>query len=67
MVSSNEVVVTTNCYTIVMDKALEVVCPALVTWTVKLLVPSVVGVPEITPAADKLSPAGSDPLDTDQV
>ena len=38
------------------------------TWTVKLDVPAVVSVPEITPeAAVRDSPAGSEPADTDQV
>ena len=38
------------------------------TWAVKLDVPAVVGVPEITPvAALSDSPAGSEPADIDQV
>jgi hypothetical protein len=36
-----------------------------VTFTVKLLVPAVPGVPEIVPPADKVNPAGSVPTDTD--
>jgi hypothetical protein len=36
-----------------------------VTLTVKLADPAVVGVPDIAPPADKLSPAGNDPPDTD--
>jgi hypothetical protein len=35
------------------------------TFTVKLLVPGVPGVPEIVPPAERLNPAGSDPTDTD--
>ena len=35
--------------------------------TVKLAVPAVVGVPEMVPPALRLSPAGSEPVDTDQV
>jgi hypothetical protein len=38
-----------------------------VTFTVKLLDPAVPGVPEIVPPADRLKPAGSDPLATDHV
>ena len=37
-----------------------------VTLTVKLDGPAVVGVPEIVPP-ERLNPAGSDPLDTDQI
>ena len=41
---------------------------AFVALTLKLNVPSVVGVPDITPlAAFKLRPAGNVPLDIDQV
>jgi hypothetical protein len=35
-----------------------------VTFTVKLLVSGVPGVPEIVPPADRLNPAGNDPTDT---
>ena len=35
--------------------------------TVKLAVPAVVGVPEMVPLALRFSPAGSEPVDTDQV
>jgi hypothetical protein len=38
-----------------------------VTWTVKLEVPAVVGVPEITPPELKESPAGSEPDASDQL
>jgi hypothetical protein len=38
-----------------------------VTWNVMLEVPAVVGVPPITPVADKLRPAGSVPEDTHQL
>jgi hypothetical protein len=37
-----------------------------VTWTVKLEVPDVVGVPESTPEVLKLRPAGREPTVTDQ-
>jgi len=40
---------------------------ASVTWTVKLEVPAVVGVPEIAPAELKLNPAGRLPEEIDQV
>jgi hypothetical protein len=36
-----------------------------VTRTVKLLDPAAPGVPEIVPTADRLNPAGNDPLATD--
>jgi hypothetical protein len=42
-----------------------VVLPESFTCTVKLLDPVAVGVPEIAPAADRVSPAGSDPALTD--
>jgi hypothetical protein len=42
-------VVTVSGSTIVIDKLLDTVCPALVTCTLKLLTAVVVGVPEITP------------------
>ena len=35
-----------------------------VTFTVKLAVPAVVGVPEMVPLVLRLSPAGSEPVDT---
>jgi hypothetical protein len=38
-----------------------------VTRTKKLLDPAVPGVPDIVPPAARLSPAGNDPLATDQV
>ena len=38
-----------------------------VTFTVKLLDPAVVGVPEIVPSGPRLSPAGRDPPASDQV
>ncbi len=42
--------------------------PESVTWTVKLKVPAVVGVPAMTPVlALRVSPEGSAPLTTDQV
>src|SRR5262249_8626573 len=52
----------------VMLSALVPLCAPAVTWTVKLEVPAVVGVPEITPvAAVRVSPAGNVPLAIDQV
>jgi hypothetical protein len=48
------------------DSAFVVLAPPFsVTRTVKLLDPAVPGVPEIVPPADRLKPAGSDPLATD--
>ena len=42
--------------------------PASAAWTVKLVVPAVVGEPVIAPvAALRDSPAGSEPIETDQV
>ena len=38
-----------------------------VTFTVKLAVPAALGVPDIVPPAERASPAGSDPLETDHV
>jgi hypothetical protein len=50
---------------IVSDSAAVVETDALsVTFTVKLLDPAALGVPDIVPPADRLSPAGSDPTDT---
>jgi hypothetical protein len=50
---------------IVSDSPAVVETEALsVTFAVKFEVPAVVGVPEIVPAADSVSPAGSDPADT---
>ena len=51
---------------IVNESAAVAVADALsVTRTVKLLDPAVPGVPDIVPPADRLIPAGSDPLATD--
>jgi hypothetical protein len=62
---SDEVVIL-NAGLIVSDRAFVVLPLALsVTFTVKLVVPVVPGVPEIVPPADKVNPAGSDPSDTD--
>ena len=41
--------------------------PLSVTFTVKLLDPAVPGVPEMDPPADRLNPAGNDPLASDHV
>jgi len=52
----------------VIERALvAVVALASVTLKVTLLVPAVVGVPLITPALLRVSPAGNVPLDLDQV
>lgn len=50
------------------ERALVAVALTLsLTWTVKLLVPAVVGVPVITPAVLMVSPAGRVPAVLDQV
>jgi hypothetical protein len=50
---------------IVSDNAFVVLPLALsVTFTVKLVVPAVLGVPEIVPPADRVNPEGSVPTDT---
>jgi hypothetical protein len=52
---------------IVIDNAAVAEPPALpVTLTVKLADPAVLGVPDNAPPAERLTPAGSDPADTDQ-
>jgi hypothetical protein len=38
-----------------------------VAFTVTFAVPAAVGVPDIVPLAERVSPAGSDPLETDHV
>ena len=65
--AASEVVVTCNCEGLtVMESGFVAVAPALsLTWTVKLLAPAVVGLPEIVLPL-MLSPAGSVPLLTDQ-
>jgi len=65
--AASEVVVTCNCEGLtVMESGFVAVVPELsLTWTVKLLAPAVVGVPEIVfPLI--LNPAGSVPVLTDQ-
>ena len=52
--------------TTVTTRARLAVCAPLVTCTVKLLVPTVVGVPESAPLESSVRPAGSDPLSTPQ-
>ena len=64
---ASDAVVTVNPSETAMDSAFDAVCPALDTWTVKLLVPDAVGVPEITPAEDRVMPPGRFPLDKDQL
>jgi hypothetical protein len=44
-----------------MDRLAVPDMPKLVTCTVNVAVPAVVGVPEIVPALDRLSPAGKPP------
>ena len=52
----------------VSENGLDAVCdPLSTTWTVKLVVPGVVGVPLTTPAADNVRPAGNVPDRTDQI
>ena len=65
--AASEVVVTCNCEGLtVMESGFVTVVPELsLTWTVKLLGPAVVGVPEIVFPL-MLSPAGSVPLLIDQ-
>ena len=65
--AASEEVVTCNCEGLtVMESGFVAVAPELsLTWTVKLLPPAVVGVPEIVLPLI-LSPAGSVPLLTDQ-
>ena len=63
---SDEVVILNAGGLIVSDNAFVILPLALsVTFTVKLLVPAVPGVPEIVPPADRVNPAGSVPTDTD--
>ena len=51
---------------IVSDSAAVAEADALsVTFTVKLLVPAAPGVPDMVPPAERLNPAGSDPLAID--
>jgi hypothetical protein len=60
---SDEEVICNAAGLIVIDNAAVAVTDALsVTFTVKLLDPAVVGVPEIVPFAATVNPAGSDPL-----
>ena len=60
-----EVVVIVSPSAIVIDRLLDAVCPPLVTCMERLLVPTAVGVPVITPADDKLKPEGRLPVSTD--
>ena len=62
--SERVAVVTVRVLYIVIESALVSVAPlSSITWTVKLLVPAVVGVPLITPVeAFKLNPAGRTPI-----
>jgi hypothetical protein len=50
-----------------MDRLAVPDMPKLVTCTVNVAVPAVVGVPEIVPALDRLSPAGKPPELIDQL
>ena len=54
-------------FTAMLRVALAVTDVASVTWTLKVKVPVAVGVPEITPAAERLRPFGSDPEARDHV
>ena len=52
----------------VMDTAAVAEVDALsVAFTVTFAVPAAVGVPDIVPPAERVSPTGSDPLETDHV
>src|SRR5512134_3616853 len=63
-----EIVGATCAAAIAMERARVEERPLLpVTWTVKLDVPTVVGVPLIVPPVDRLSPAGRLPAETDQL
>jgi hypothetical protein len=66
--AGSDVVVMTSGGATVIDSDLVVECVAAsVTFTVKVDVPALVGVPEMTPALLIASPAGSEPIDTDHV
>ena len=53
-------------YVIVIERFAVIAAPWLsVTWTAKLNVPAVVGIPEITPAL-RDNPPGNEPVDIDQ-
>ena len=63
---SDAVVIVNGDAVIVMLSALVAAfCELSLTWTVKFAGPAAAGVPVIAPAADKLKPAGSDPVETD--
>lgn len=62
----NDAVVTTNSGSIANDRIWSSVRPiASVTRTVNVHVPTAVGVPEMTPPVDRVSPVGSVPADSD--
>jgi hypothetical protein len=64
--ASDEVVILKVGGLIVNDRSAVVETDALsVTFTVKLVVPVLPGVPEIVPPADRLNPEGGVPSDTD--
>jgi hypothetical protein len=50
-----------------MEKVSEAEIPPLVTVTEKLVVPLLVGSPDIAPADERLMPEGNSPTVTDQV
>tara|TARA_Y100000588_G_C13964442_1_gene800166 strand:+ start:427 stop:579 length:153 start_codon:yes stop_codon:yes gene_type:complete len=50
-----------------MEKVTEAEMSPLVTVTEKLVVPLLVGVPDIAPADERLRPGGNSPAVTDQV
>jgi len=65
-VGSDDVVIPKAGGLIVSDSAAVAVTDALsVTFTVKLLEPAALGMPDTVPLADSLNPAGSVPLATD--
>jgi hypothetical protein len=67
-VGSEDVVTVRGGGLIVRESAAVADADALsVAFTVTFAVPAVPGVPDIVPPADRVSPAGSDPLATDHV
>ena len=67
MPAASDVVVIDNACGLIVSDNEAVVEPDVpsVTLTVKFDAPAEVGVPEITPPADRFNPAGNDPADTD--
>jgi hypothetical protein len=59
---SEDVVITGGTPTMVIDNAFVSLPPPFVAFTVKLNVPVAEGVPEITPAVERVKPVGNEPL-----